>query len=176
MSNRQAGGFQPWELKALRALLASGGGGGVGVPTYQTAGVVLDHAAILTIPTTTIDIAPAPGAGLAIVPITAWLSVQIPTTPYTNVDGGSGFVTKFASLLPNNIGFGGGALDTAPTDLMNSQVGICPSVGQAVAENQAWQFGFDNAMAGDLTGGAIGNIVRYAGLYSILNLDTGAFV
>lgn len=62
----------------------SGGEGGAGA--VLSASVTLTHAQILTLPTTPVEVVPAPGAGLILSPVNM-LAYFHGTDPYTNYDG-----------------------------------------------------------------------------------------
>ena len=116
---------------------SSGGGSG---PTLQVSKVTLTQAQLEALSGTPIDLVPAPGAGKAIVPVSAAAHYKFGTTPYTITGGGSGIAVEYAGgggegalqwLIPD-----AGFIDQSADQFATSVMGSDSAVPLTQVENQ----------------------------------------
>lgn len=132
---------------------------------------VLTNAQIKALPTTPIEIIPAPGAGKIIVPISAFLHLKT-TVAYASFDvllsfslirgtaGSPLFVHTFADdLLDSTANTNGNMLEVTVND------------ADADVVNKALNLKVDNGSTGDFTGGDAANFLSVSVLYYISNVQ-----
>jgi hypothetical protein len=160
---------------AMTAVEIPLGAGGPVEQTILSRTTTLTDAQIKALPGTSVEVVPAPGAGMIVVPLVALLFLTRPTT-YTNVDAGSsvnlvwpgvGDATIYItgpSLLGSNPSFC--ALHGASFDNGGSQYAFA---FESVV-NAALQIDAGNGALGDFTGGGAGNSLKVQVLYSVLEV------
>lgn len=135
--------------------------------------VTLTDAQIKALPTTEVEVVPAPGPGLIVVPVVALLFLTS-TADYTNQDTPSfnivwpaGDATIYADggLLDSTNRFV--ALHGASFDVAGSQYGF--AFNSVV--NTALSIDGNNGVAGNFTGGNAGNSLRVTVLYTVIDVS-----
>lgn len=171
--------------KAVKAYVdANAGGGGI----LSLATLTLTNAQILALPTTSLEILPAPGAGKIIVPFHAMLRMTY-IGGTTNIDGsakvavvwGSGFDGNSLDVI-NEATSGGGKVSNLIASGTDAQIflsfqqevdsGITSPLlnGNTSAFNNALYLWCDNNGAGNFTGGDAGNSLKVYVWYTELTL------
>lgn len=148
--------------------------------------VSLLDADIKGLPTTPVEIIPAPGAGLIIVPLHAVFMVDAVAGGYTNVNAACiGGLAHEAGIHPPTVAFV--ELDEATSDVsdflnsgdVDTSAGILIQSANPAAKPYAWEWledkalelRFDNDGDGDFTGGHVANTGSVTVYYYVL--DTG---
>jgi hypothetical protein len=139
----------------------------------RAATVTLTNAQIKTLPTTAVEIIPAPGANKAIVPLIV-LAYRSFGTAYTNIDadGTLTFGTTDVAQCPAiaNVDGGATALTTFLGDTAGMPLYLPSATGSSAVENAACVLRSDNGEAGAFTGGAAGNSLQVTVLYTIVDI------
>lgn len=146
-------------------------------PAIREIEVVIIDSNILTLPTTPVEIIPAPGAGFIITPLLTTVFGLFSGGGYTNVDPDAWMYLRYndggqGSNLLANVTFdgitaltdffdvGGMFLFTAPTyATQGAAAGVYGSIpiSSDIEDNQGISLFFDNLAAGNLTAGDTGN-------------------
>lgn len=158
-----------------------------GTPTAYAATFSLTNAQIKALPTTYIEVVPAPGASKFLVFHRAAFFVDASAGAYTNVDVGSvkglaivygDWITDCSTVYPWE-GSGGVGAQLEPFSKTVNQPydgeQFYPTSGMNVAGNTALKFAAWND-PGDYTGGNAANTLKGQVIYSIFDYSTGLFV
>lgn len=138
---------------------------------------LLSHTQVAALPSTSIQVVPAPGAGLMVLPITAVVFANTAGGAYTNIDPAAVLVVKYASgiyattVIANDVLITNGSA-TGVTDLLGSTTpsmawlsqtfgtenvdewdGLARVYPTSGVENTALILTLDNGGSGNLTGG-----------------------
>ena len=106
MTQQDNGGLLPWELRAIRNLIANPVSPGAASIVHQ-ATVLLTDAQIKALPTTPFEIVAAPGANWAFVPIAAALVIDTTAGAYATIDANAsitviGNITNLSSIVESD--------------------------------------------------------------------------
>jgi hypothetical protein len=154
--------------------------------------ITLTNAQIKALPTTSIEVVPAPGAGKMLMFHSAHLLCDATAGVYTNIDGAGGYMSirytgqgDISTLLVKDSGVGatafslGGLVEQAGNvrwaTLTPYHAGADASYGliangDAVQENTGFSVRFRNYSNGDLTGGHADNYMRVTVNYSVIDV------
>lgn len=150
--------------------------------TEYAAQTILSHTVTLTdaqvkaLPTTAVEIVPAPGADLVIVPILAFLFLTQPSI-YTNVSANASFNLVWPSAGDATIYADAGLLSSDPSfvalhgasfDNGGSQYGF--AFDSAIV-NKKLSIDGNNPAMGNFTGGGAGNSLRVTVLYTVVDVS-----
>lgn len=137
----------------------------------QLATITIANANIKTLPTSAIELIPAPGPGKQIVPWLAFCHLKS-AGAYTNFDMSTSLSVAY-DTSSNKI------LTTSAPDLLlgsavdyNLQLGNASGTGDvdAVVENAAVKLKFDNGGSGNLTGGNAANVLTVKVYYGVIDV------
>jgi len=128
---------------------------------------------IKAMPTTAVQVVPAPGAGKMLVAIACCLTLSIPTAGYTNLDVASAIHLAYGDFLED-------AMNPINTGLL---VGTGTKIGGFIPRetylgdnddgdvpNQPLKMLISNAEAGNLTGGDVSTTGKITVLYAIVRI------
>lgn len=171
-------------IPATGNLLLGGGGGGGGSGVVSRATLTVTNAQILALPTTSLQIIAAPGAGKVIAPFLVLMNSTI-VDAVTNIDGDSSIAVVYGAAWDNS------ALDfiwensswakvssllttsqatflsTAQSDEGGFTKGVVGGSGQV--NNGFYLYG-SNGSSGDFTGGNAGNSLKVFVFYTTVTL------
>lgn len=157
------------------------GGGVVGVAfNVMKATVVLTDAQIKALPTTKVEIVPAPGVGKNIVPVMSYSILDAIAGVYTNIDGSAHYTQSFtdAGVLHSTAFVVHSANFLGDNDANRPKITLLPyapsdpdaSYEYGYSENKAISASVFNAAAGNLTGGNAANTLTVTVIYGVMDI------